>query len=253
MANKTISELSVQGSPIPGDIVPIVSIVDTQTKKITLQGIFDAVVASVSTFGSVKTTTATSTVISDDDTRVPTQDENDAMAGTYGTPGLANRYVTETDTNLTNNVKLTGDESVAGVKTFTSIPVLPDSDPTTSNQLVRKSYADGLTSVTTGTLTDGTATIYYTKKGKLYFNISVVDTVRIQANGYACLLYPDANTYNRICALLGKTYSTSTNFIFYGSSSGSTLGGQWNGSTWVATSLGASSSETCLSTITTTD
>lgn len=41
-------------------------------------------------------------------------------------------------------VHLTGDESVAGVKTFTSIPVLPASNPTTDNQAVRKAYADGL-------------------------------------------------------------------------------------------------------------
>jgi hypothetical protein len=36
------------------------------------------------------------------------------------------------------------DQTVAGVKTFSSIPVLPASDPTTDNQLVRKSYIDDL-------------------------------------------------------------------------------------------------------------
>lgn len=45
-------------------------------------------------------------------------------------------------------VALTGDESVAGIKTFTSIPVLPASNPTTDNQAVRKLYVDTL--VTTG-------------------------------------------------------------------------------------------------------
>jgi len=39
-------------------------------------------------------------------------------------------------------VKKTGDQSVAGVKTFTSIPVLPASNPTTDNQAVRKAYVD---------------------------------------------------------------------------------------------------------------
>ncbi len=33
-------------------------------------------------------------------------------------------------------------QTIAGVKTFSSIPVLPASDPTTSNQAVRKAYAD---------------------------------------------------------------------------------------------------------------
>ena len=41
-------------------------------------------------------------------------------------------------------VKLTGDQSVAGIKTFSSIPVGPASDPTTANQLTRKSYVDTL-------------------------------------------------------------------------------------------------------------
>lgn len=41
-------------------------------------------------------------------------------------------------------VKLTGDQTVAGIKTFSSIPVGPASDPTTANQLTRKSYVDAL-------------------------------------------------------------------------------------------------------------
>jgi hypothetical protein len=40
------------------------------------------------------------------------------------------------------NVKLTGDQTIAGVKTLSSIPVLPSSNPTTSNQAVRKGYID---------------------------------------------------------------------------------------------------------------
>ena len=39
-------------------------------------------------------------------------------------------------------VKDTGDETIAGVKTFGSIPVLPASNPTTDNQATRKAYVD---------------------------------------------------------------------------------------------------------------
>lgn len=39
-------------------------------------------------------------------------------------------------------VLLTGAQTVAGVKTFSSIPVLPSSDPTSANQAARKSYVD---------------------------------------------------------------------------------------------------------------
>ena len=41
-------------------------------------------------------------------------------------------------------VNLTADQTVAGVKTFSSIPVLPASNPTSDNQAARKAYIDGL-------------------------------------------------------------------------------------------------------------
>jgi lysophospholipase L1-like esterase len=39
-------------------------------------------------------------------------------------------------------VLLTGNQSIDGIKTFTSVPVLPASDPTTDNQAGRKAYID---------------------------------------------------------------------------------------------------------------
>lgn len=44
-----------------------------------------------------------------------------------------------------NAVRKSGSESIDGVKTFTSIPVAPASDPTTGNQLARKAYVDAKT------------------------------------------------------------------------------------------------------------
>jgi len=41
-------------------------------------------------------------------------------------------------------VSLTGNETIAGIKTFSSIPVGPATDPTTDNQLTRKAYTDSL-------------------------------------------------------------------------------------------------------------
>ena len=40
------------------------------------------------------------TIILDADTRIPTQSENDALAGTYGSPSSSNKYVTDTDTRV---------------------------------------------------------------------------------------------------------------------------------------------------------
>ena len=45
-------------------------------------------------------------------------------------------------TALGGKVSTTGNETVNGVKTFGSIPVLPASDPTTDNQAARKLYAE---------------------------------------------------------------------------------------------------------------
>lgn len=42
----------------------------------------------------------------------------------------------------TGFVQTSGDQTVAGIKTFTSIPALPATDPTTANQAVRKGFAD---------------------------------------------------------------------------------------------------------------
>lgn len=39
-------------------------------------------------------------------------------------------------------VRTTGAQSIDGIKTYTSIPVLPASDPTADNEMARKSYAD---------------------------------------------------------------------------------------------------------------
>ena len=39
-------------------------------------------------------------------------------------------------------VETTGDQTIGGVKTFSSIPVLPSSDPTSDNEAVRKKYVD---------------------------------------------------------------------------------------------------------------
>ena len=45
--------------------------------------------------------------------------------------------------NTAGLVALTGAQTIAGVKTFSSIPVLPASNPTAANQAVRKAYVDG--------------------------------------------------------------------------------------------------------------
>ena len=51
-------------------------------------------------------------------------------------------------------MKLSGNQTAAGIKTFSSIPVLPASNPTTDNQAARKAYVD--TKVAASTTYSGT-------------------------------------------------------------------------------------------------
>ena len=76
-------------------------------------------------------------------------------------------------------VKLTGNQTIAGVKTFSSVPVLPGSDPTTTNQAVRKHYVDnlipGFEIIPSDTTRDTGGTNFgseqeYTKQGEVKFN-----------------------------------------------------------------------------------
>lgn len=186
--------------------------------------------------------------VGNNDARIPTAGQKAALAGT-GTPGAGNKYVTETDPNLANNVKTSGDQSVAGIKTFGSIPVLPASDPTTDNQAVRKAYVDALVAESTGNVVDGNTTIYYKKKGKLYFGFTAVDS-SIQGNGYALGIYADATTMNRICALLSKTYASSTTQSLYGSNTGTNIGAKYASGDWTGQELGSPNSIAFLCSIT---
>jgi len=81
--------------------------------------------------------------LGNNDNRVPTTDEKDAMTGSSGTPSSINKFVTEDNSALDNNMDLDTAQTAAGVKTFSSIPVLPG-NPTTDNQLSNKAYADNL-------------------------------------------------------------------------------------------------------------
>ena len=56
---------------------------------------------------------------------------------------LDTRYYTETEVD-DFAVKLTGDQTIAGVKTHSSFPITPSSTPTTNYQVANKKYVDDL-------------------------------------------------------------------------------------------------------------
>lgn len=191
--------------------------------------------SSTSTKGVVKLSVApalaTSPIaVGDNDGRIPSQGENDAMAGSYGTPSSSNKFVTETDPNIVNSVLLTTDQTIAGIKTFSSIPVLPASDPTTANQAARKSYVDGLVAETTGSITItsegalGSGTVYYKKRGKLYYDIYFA------SGGGISTFFEDSTSMTRIMTAVGGIAGTPNAQIQnYGAYTYAYSGGTWSG------------------------
>jgi hypothetical protein len=61
---------------------------------------------------------------------------HDHSGGIYGAPIPSS--------SLSGVVDTTNAQDVGGIKTFTSIPVLPATDPTSSNEATRKSYVDSV-------------------------------------------------------------------------------------------------------------
>lgn len=83
-------------------------------------GGWTAVDASTTTKGILKTSVAPASAtdpiaVGDNDGRVPTPGENDALVGTNGTPGSGNKYVTDSDARNTNTRTPT-DSSVTNAK-----------------------------------------------------------------------------------------------------------------------------------------
>ena len=106
--------------------------------------------ATESTPGKAELATQAETDNGTDDERIVTPKK---LATTTNIPaGVA--------TALGGKVSTTGNETVNGVKTFGSIPVLPASDPTTDNQAARKAYVDAtaMTGVKFGSAEHNSAT-----------------------------------------------------------------------------------------------
>lgn len=76
------------------------------------------------------------------------------------------------------NVKLTGNQSIAGVKSFTSFPVVPTTPPTADNQLTSKKYVDDQIGITVKSVS---ATAPLLSSGGLTPTISITPSSRIGA------------------------------------------------------------------------
>lgn len=78
------------------------------------------------------------------ETTYATKEEIPSLQGYLTEEKAGQTYATQTAlTTLDNNaVKVSGNQNIAGIKTFTSIPVLPTTDPTLDTQVTSKGYVD---------------------------------------------------------------------------------------------------------------
>lgn len=88
--------------------------------------------------------------INDNNTTSETSNDGRYVRHDTAAQGLNSTQKSNARTNIgaaddTAVVKLTGAQTVAGVKTFSSIPVLPATNPSTDNQVARKKYVDDTT------------------------------------------------------------------------------------------------------------
>lgn len=77
-------------------------------------------------------------------TTYATKEEIPSLEGYLTEEKAGQTYATQTalTTLDTNAVKVSGNQNIAGTKTFTSIPVLPTADPTLDTQATSKGYVD---------------------------------------------------------------------------------------------------------------
>jgi len=106
----------------------------------------------------VKLGTTASTAAAGDDSRIPTQDENDALAGSNGTPSAANPYVTDDDPRVPTTDE---NDALAGTGTPSAAnPYVSDDDSRIPTQDEKDALggtgtpASGNAFVTEDTLTD---------------------------------------------------------------------------------------------------
>lgn len=123
---------------------------------------------------------ATPIFVGDNDPRVPTQDENNALVGTSGTPSTSNKFVTNDDTSGTGSILRT---SLANLFGFNFFGDGSDGNVTISSNttLTRDMYYNNLTVNTTIVLNTGGFRIFVkdtlTNAGTIRNNGTVGNTV----------------------------------------------------------------------------
>lgn len=166
-------------------------------------------IAGVKTFSSIPVAPSTNPTSDNQLTRkgyVDAQISANKFSGSYNDltnkPNLANVATSGSYTDLTDKptipstsdcVKTSGNQTIAGTKTFSTIPVLPSSNPTSDNQAVNKSYADSLkTKINRSLLSAPITTATITT---LNDNVNNYDMIIVFTQGNTYGHYKHANIY----------------------------------------------------------
>lgn len=280
MAYKKISDLdSLATEPADGDLLEIVDVSDTTdaatgtNKKITR--IVANPLATTSVKGRVKLSTAPASAtepiaVGDNDTRVPSQGENDALAGggDFGTPSSTNKYLTQDYYTATPPEKLsttiTCGEAIDGSTTPVPVFLSPAYDVNTINKTgtgadinntgAYKAYSFKVGSVTTnyvnkvtarikktGTIGDVTVALYQDNAGSPGTLIGTIGTISASSIGtsYASVSVVSYGTYYQLAATthivfsLAAPYDVSNYISFDYSTTGTdTIRRQSNDNSW---------------------
>lgn len=120
-------------------------------------------VKGISKLSSAPASATDPIAVGTNDTRMPTQDENDALAGTSGTPSTSNKYVTNDDTATAATANKVARRLASG-------DITVPTTPTNSTDAGSKEYIDTSISTATGSLgtlfpnTNYVNSTYFTKE-----------------------------------------------------------------------------------------
>lgn len=150
LTNAALGALSVKSGTVDTDmVIEAVNGAGVVTAAITGAGVITG--ASLSTSGNINV--ATGALFTKNG--VPIIDTTNTLAGNsdlYTASQKAVKYYI--DTRDAQNVKLTGDQTAVGIKTFSSSPIVPT--PTNINDAVNKTYTDNLDGANVKLITDQT-------------------------------------------------------------------------------------------------
>lgn len=214
---------STIGATYTFTVTPVLSNAPVSSTDAANKGYVDGVAiagapkAATTVFGIVHmsvdpASAATPIAVGDNDGRVPTQAENDALAGTSGTPSSSNKFVTNADTGATAVIGAVARRNSTG-------DVTVNTTPTATTDAASKAYVDSVTTklttspavVTVGTSSTAEATLKtYTLAGGV---LGTTNAVRI--TGYLIIADGGAGGANYTIRLKygGTTLCTIVNAV----------------------------------------